>query len=198
MPQLKMNKNLLGIGILLIALALSILAAVYYPVAREELKYTLTTVRGLSPQTLCPESDDLLVIPSLGICAAIIHNVDPLNSFEYQKALTRGVAHAQGTALPGEKGNIFLFAHSSANFLEASRYNSIFYLLHKLQNNDEIKIQRGEQVYKYRVTSKETVSADATKYLSQGITDKLTLMTCWPPGTTFKRLVVTAVPDFTD
>jgi LPXTG-site transpeptidase (sortase) family protein len=105
------------------------------------------------------------------------------------------VAHAKGTGLPGEGKNIFIFAHSTADFFEANRYNAVFYLLSKMENGDEIYLFYKNQKYRYKVSDKKTVKADEAKYLDKDAGDQLTLMTCWPPGTTMKRLIVIASPE---
>jgi len=49
------------------------------------------------------------------------------------------------------------------------------------------------RLYKYEVAEKEVVSATDTKYLvPQTVSEKLIMQTCYPPGTTWKRLVVVA------
>jgi len=111
----------------------------------------------------------------------------------YQKALTKGVAHAKGTSLPGQGGNIFIFSHSSSDFLNARRYNSIFYLLSKLVLGDEVKIYFENTEYKYSVLSRKAVEPTDLSYLaSRSDQEVLTLMTCWPPGTSQKRLIIQA------
>jgi sortase A len=94
--------------------------------------------------------------------------------------------------MTGEKGNTFLFAHSSDNFYTANHYNTVFYLLHKLENGDQFFIVYDDIVYKYIVSGTQEVSPDAVQYLETNSDDiqTATLMTCWPPGTTSKRLLV--------
>ena len=134
-----------------------------------------------------------IVIPKIGANAKVVWGVDWQDSSVYQQALTKGVAHAKGTALPGEPGNAFLFAHSGADFYEAIRYNAEFYLLSKLEAGDEVYLFRDGKKLAYRVTDTRTVSPEEVGYLSGDAKKKtLTLMTCWPAGTTYKRLVVLA------
>ena len=132
-----------------------------------------------------------IVIPKIGANSKVIKNVDPYNSLEYQLKLTQGVAHSKGTALPGEKGNSFYFAHSSDSFINANRYNSVFYLLTKMVAGDPFYIIYENRIYKYTVTGSRVVNAEDISYL-QGdeIKETATLMTCWPAGTTLKRYVV--------
>ena len=186
-----------------------ILFFTFYPVIKEEIKYdffpkksdvkveTRSEVKGVSTQdVIVPVDEEFgIVIPKIFANAKVIPEVDSQNSDIYQRALTKGVAHAKGTAFPDENGNTFIFAHSSADFFEASRYNAVFYLLSKLEMGDEIYLFYRGIKYQYRVTEKKNVSSEGASYLEKNTPEKiLTLMTCWPPGTTLKRLIVIAKP----
>lgn len=134
-----------------------------------------------------------LIIPSLNINTRVVPHVDPHDPTAYQNALTQGVAHAAGTVTPDQLGNTFIFSHSSTNFYTATRYNSIFYLLHKLKPGDPIHLVYQHRLYSYQVTSVHQVEPNNIAYLQQTTPlQTLTLMTCWPPGTNLRRLIVTA------
>lgn len=201
-------KIFISIGLLLIFTGLAVLILTFFPVATAELRYWLfppdknATVVLASQQALpgqnviTPVDRDFgIVIPKIGANAKVVANVDPYNQRAYEWALTKGVAQAKGTAFPGEDGNIFIFAHSAGNFYEANRFNAIFYLLTKLEKGDLIYLFYKEGEYKYSVTDKKLVDASSVSYLSKkGEGQILTLMTCWPPGTTLKRLIILAKP----
>lgn len=157
--------------------------AIFYSVIPVELNYQLNKSQGklaVQREIKPVDSEFGIVIPKIGANAKIIPNVNPYNAKEYQAALTGGVAHARLTVFPGEVGNMFLFSHSS-----------IFYLLYKMEKGDEIDLYRGGRKFKYLVTEKKTVAAEEVKYLQdEGLKKTVTLMTCWPPGTTYKRLLV--------
>jgi sortase A len=132
-----------------------------------------------------------IVIPKIGANSKVIKDVDPYNSKEYQQKLTRGVAHAKGTSLPGELGNSFYFAHSSDNFYNANRYNSVFYLLNKLNKDDPFYLVYNGEIFKYKVTDAQVVNAEDINYLESDKNKKTaTFMTCWPAGTTLRRYIV--------
>jgi LPXTG-site transpeptidase (sortase) family protein len=204
-PILKKNKLIADIfviaGIVLVAMSVIIGIKIFFPVIKEEVKYQINKTENrsnekdqvASSKEIVPvDSEFGIVVPKIMANAKVIPDVDPLNSAVYQRALTKGVAKAKGTANPGEGGNIFIFAHSSADILEANKYNAIFYLLSKLEKDDEIDIYYKNQKYIYKVTERKTVNADEVKYLDPTDSEQLTLMTCWPPGTTLKRLVIIA------
>lgn len=182
------------LGIIFILTAYVILYRLFHDPVRQELRYLVSD--PLQQSKLSPPNTDFsLVIDKIGASSNVVARVDPYQSSLYQAALARGIAQASGTSLPGEGGNIFLFAHSSADLLTAERYNSIFYLIHHLEPGDLIKVWYGGQEYHYAVTEKLKVAASDTQYLSQKTSEEqLTLMTCWPPGTTLKRLIIVAKP----
>jgi sortase A len=146
-------------------------------------------------EILVPQDPNFsIIIPKIGANAKILPNIDASNDKIYLDALSKGVAHALGTAFPGEGGHIFLFAHSTDYFWNVSTYNAIFYLLSKLENGDEIDIFYQGQRYVYRVIGREIVDPSQVQYLTRKTNREfLTLQTCWPPGTTLKRLLVFAV-----
>jgi sortase A len=186
-------------GNLFILLALSLLVLTFWPVVREEAKYDLHQVvkavkvekveKNLTP----PNTDFSIVIPKIEAVAPVFANIDSQDSKAFLPVLKKGVAHAKGTALPGQAGNTYLFAHSTDAFYNVGYYNAVFYLLGKLQKGDEIFVYyRGEKIH-YLVSEVKVVDAKNVEYLgnfNQGNT--LTLQTCYPPGTTLRRLVVVA------
>lgn len=146
-------------------------------------------------EALIPEDPNFgIIIPKIGANAKIIPNVDASNEPVYLDALQKGVAHVLGTAFPGEGGHIFLFAHSTDYFWNVGSYNAIFYLLYKLEANDEVDLFYKGQRYVYRIIDTKIVDPSEVVYLTRKTNKEfLTLQTCWPPGTTLKRLLVFAV-----
>lgn len=133
-----------------------------------------------------------LKIDKLNILVPIIKDVDGSNKTAYEKALKGGVAHFKGTSLPGEKGNIFIFGHSSAE--TRGNYSKIFVSLNDLGKDDEIVVFYQGNEHKYTVSEKKIVEATEISVLAKGKKEILTLMTCWPIGTKEKRLIIQAKP----
>lgn len=184
------------LGNILIFVCLTILLFTFGQVATEEVEYQTRTVLQISypEKDLTPPNTEFsIVIPKIGASAPVVENVDPFDPNQYLPALFKGVAHAKGTAYPGAFGNTYIFAHSTDSFYNVGRYNAVFYLIGKLEKGDEIDIYyKGEKIV-YEVEEKKVVGADAVKYLGKlGEWNTLTLQTCYPPGTTLKRLVVVA------
>jgi LPXTG-site transpeptidase (sortase) family protein len=184
----------LATGILLVALGLSAGAWTWYPVVQGELTYQ-QGVKTQDPNLEMTPVDDQfgIVIPKIGANEKVIENTNPWNEAEYNQALELGVAHARGSATPDMSDHVFLFAHSSVDAWLSTRYNPVFYLVGKLDIGDEIRVYYKGNVYPYQVSEKKLVSAKQVDVLGRG-ENKLSLMTCWPPGTDLRRLIVTAVP----
>ena len=147
-----------------------------------------------TPLKIEPASKEFgLVIEKIGVNAPVARDVSVVDRNAYMEALRRGVAHARGTAKPGEIGNVYLFAHSSLNFWQLGKYATVFNLLRKLEPGDKVALIYEEKRYDYQVTGKEVVSGfDTTPLLEKVSEPTLTLQTCHPPGTTLNRLIVTA------
>ncbi|OGD56845.1 hypothetical protein A2V71_01050 [Candidatus Berkelbacteria bacterium RBG_13_40_8] len=135
-----------------------------------------------------------LVIPKLDMSVPIIPDVDGNDKEEYFKSLESGVAHYKGTSKPGDGSNIFIFGHSSFYWWSPGDYKEIFKTLSDLEEGDEIIVWREGKEYKYKVTETKLVSPTDVSVLKPTKTEQVTLMTCWPPGTTQRRLIIIAKP----
>lgn len=150
---------------------------------------------GDKKQILIP-SDPLfsILIPKIGASAKVFPNVDPENPNEYLPILQQGVAHAKGSVFPGSSGVTYLFAHSTDNWWDVGRYNAVFYTLNYLTDNDEIDVFFQNVRYTYLVKQKMITDPQDISLLTKSHEgeEQLVLQTCWPPGTTWKRLYVIA------
>jgi LPXTG-site transpeptidase (sortase) family protein len=185
------KRNILGIA--LIGIGLFLIYFTYFPVAREEIKYQVRRIENKQEEIIPPNEDFSIVIPKLGAVAPVVAKVDPLNQGKYLAALKEGVAQAKTSALPDEGGNIFIFAHSTDTFYNVGKYNAVFYLIGKLDKGDEIFVYYQNRKYTYQVEEKKVVGAGEIKYLERTWGENtLILQTCYPPGTTLRRLIVIA------
>jgi len=168
------------------------------PQASERVKSVLGPFASHQTIKVKPKDTDFgIVIEKIGVNSPVVANVDSWNYAEYINALRTGVAHAKGTARPGSKNaknnNVFLFAHSAINPLQARAYNSVFYLLRKLKKGDRIITFYKDKRYDYEVTDSKVVEATDVRYLTEPSKEPiLTLQTCDPPGSSLRRLIVTA------
>lgn len=105
--------------------------------------------------------------------------------------LSKGLAQLPGSALPGEKGNVFISGHSALNRFFPGQ-NAIFARLMDLKKGDEIVVGAGSTKFVYRVAEIKVVDPSDLSVIpapdEQG--RYISLMTCVPPGLNFKRLVV--------
>ena len=132
-------------------------------------------------------------IAKIEVLAPVIKEVDGTEKTVYNKELENGAAHYKGTALPGEKSNIFIFGHSSAIF-GTGEYAEIFARLGELEADDEIIIYYENNEYEYYVFEKKVVEKTELSVLMPTEEEQLTLMTCWPIGSNVKRLIIKAEP----
>jgi LPXTG-site transpeptidase (sortase) family protein len=151
------------------------------------------TPKPQKPTWQVPDESYSVYIPKIEAVSRVITDVDPNNSEQYNAALKLGVAAALGLAHPGQVGTTYLFAHSVGNRADYARYNAVFYLLDKLDEGDDVEVVYENNLYKYEVVNREILDPRDVHYLvPQQSEEKLLLQTCYPPGTTWKRLVVTA------
>jgi len=192
----KINRNYsIVIGIILIVISLAIPMSTFAPVFKAEVDYQINQKNKVTTEITPADPEFSIVIPKINANAKIIKNVDPFDSKIYQSALTKGVAHAKNTATPDQSGNTFIFAHSAGNWYQANQFNAVFYLLNKLEAGDEIIVYYQSKKYNYVVNDSKLIKGSELIYMDNIINQKqLTLMTCWPPGTTLKRLIIIATP----
>jgi LPXTG-site transpeptidase (sortase) family protein len=211
---IKIGYNLArGIGAGLIGFVIIALLFTFGPLVKEEVKYDfykpsqVDITNAANTNAIQEEAKKFgvnsyfsIVIPKIDAKANIVANVDTANETEYDKALLEGVAHAKGTYFPGQGKNIFLFAHSTNSPFNVARYNAVFYLLDKMSVGDEIIVYFADKRYVYKVTNTKIVGPTDTSYLDgKGLagnapTEILILQTCYPPGTSWNRLLVLAKP----
>lgn len=130
-------------------------------------------------------------IPKLKIDQAIVE----VGSLDLKKSL---IQYPQ-TALPGQFGSSVIFGHSVLpQFFNPKSYLTIFSTLYKLKQGDEILVNFDQVEYKYLVEEMYEVPPTDLSVLEQHFDGRyLTLITCTPPGTYLRRLVVKArIVDF--
>lgn len=150
-----------------------------------------TDVKVLVP----PDPNFSIIVEKIGAKAAVVPNVDAASKSTYEAALKRGVAHALDTAFPGQPGVTYLFAHSTDTIFNVPRYNAVFYLLWDVKPQDKIVVFFAGKRYDYIVSETKITEAEDVGYFTMQTPEQiLVLQTCYPPGTTWKRLLVIAKP----
>ena len=84
--------------------------------------------------------------------------------------LNRGVGWIQGTAMPGEDGNIGLAGHR----------DGYFRVLKDIKLGDAIEVQSAGRTMRYRVTSLKIVKPSDVSVLDPTDEPSVTLVTCYP------------------
>lgn len=134
-----------------------------------------------------------ITIPKLGIKNALVESNPPDLSPD------DALGHYVGSSYPGEVGNTFIYGHSVLPaFYNPKNYKTIFSTLGNLSVGDELEIKYNNNSLKYKVEGKKTLKPEDVDplaefkpaYLNEST---VTLMTCSPPGTKYKRLLVNAV-----
>jgi sortase A len=127
-----------------------------------------------------------LSIPKLKITDAMV----TLGSMD----LTKSLIQYPQTALPGQLGNTVIFGHSVLpQFFNSKNYLTIFSTLYKLEQGDEIILRYDKSTYRYVVEEMYEIQPTDLSVLEQRYdTKSLTVITCSPPGTYIRRLVVRA------
>lgn len=127
-----------------------------------------------------------IAIPTLGIKEARVRaDTDDL---------TKSLIQYPHTAYPGEPGAPVIFGHSTLpQFFKQTNYLTIFSTLPTLKIGDDIFIDYAGVKYTYRVSKMFEVKPNEIWVLKQDYSQKtLKLITCVPPGTKLRRLVVEA------
>lgn len=121
-------------------------------------------------------------------------NIDEAKVSAVDTDLLKHLVNYGGTAVPPENGNAVIFGHSTLPQLyEEGNYKTVFTNLYKLVVGDEIIVTIGNVTYKYRIENINVVDPDNTSVLEQSFDDSyITLITCTPPGTIWKRLAIKA------
>lgn len=130
-----------------------------------------------------------LSIPKIGISAPVVMDV-PID--QVHAHLEEGVVHVQGSAEPGQIGNVVIFGHSSDYPWSPGNYRNIFALLDNVTTGDQIAFYFKDQEFIYQITSTHVVAPTDLDVIQKSDTPTLTLVTCYPVGTASKRLVVDA------
>jgi sortase A len=117
-------------------------------------------------------------IPRLRMLVAIVEGTT-------SRTLDTGVGHIEGTALPGEPGNIGIAGHR----------DTYFRALKDIQVGDEIRIQTAAGLSRYKVDRMQIVPPSDISVLAPSTASAITLVTCYPfyfIGAAPRRFVVHA------
>ena len=138
--------------------------------------------------------DFYIFIPKINLYHRVLPNIDPRSKEEYMPVIDKYVAHGLFTKLPSDKkGRVYLFAHSKKAPLNVTPEGGYFSHIDQLENGDIIQLEYNHQTFVYEVYKTMVINPDQTEVYT-GVSDKaeVALQTCWPAGSTAKRLIVLA------
>jgi LPXTG-site transpeptidase (sortase) family protein len=133
-----------------------------------------------------------LEIPANKISVPLIWTKD-VKSFDAD--LKKGIVHYPGTALPGQIGTSYISGHSSGYLWDKSPYKTIFAGLGGVTDGTSFTIsatlKNGKTaVYHYVVASRGEFAPNDQAQFVNTADSMVALSTCWPIGSTAKRLVL--------
>lgn len=138
--------------------------------------------------------DPKLIIPKINVEVPVDYSVTGLTESQIQTSLRDGATHYNlpgADAVPGQYGNTVILGHSSNDIFNQGKYKFVFVLLDRVQVGDTFYLNYNSKRYIYKVTKTEVIDPNQVSALQIG-TDKAmaTLVTCTPPGTALKRLLI--------
>jgi sortase A len=133
-----------------------------------------------------------IVIPKINVDVPVVYGMTSVVEANVQEALKKGVVHFADTSKPGFNGNAVFVGHSSNSVWEEGDYKFVFALLDKLDKGDSLYLFYEGKRYTYIVTAEKIVNARDVSVLNPTQKPTITLVTCYPVGTAFSRLVITA------
>lgn len=129
-------------------------------------------------------------IPLLDIGKKTIEGQNELQQI-FMKELENGVIRYPGSAKPGQEGTTFVFGHSSNFPWIDGEYNDVFALLDKVVYDDIVIVYYDQKKYTFKIREKKVIlPGDVSVLKRNNKKSEISIMTCWPIGTTLKRLVV--------
>lgn len=152
-----------------------------------------TNSSNLDPSTdINQDIPGKLSVPAYNISVPVVFTKDVK---DFDKDLKNGVVHYPGTALPGQIGTSYISGHSSGYLWDKSAYKTVFAGLGNIQDGTSftitVTLKNGQQViYDYTVVGRGEYAANDQAQFVNTADSVVALSTCWPVGTTARRLVL--------
>ena len=135
-----------------------------------------------------------LIIPKINVEVPVDYAIENLSEATIQDSLRDGATHYPlpgANATPGQNGNTVILGHSSNDIFNQGAYKFVFVLLDRLQIGDMYYLHYNGTRYIYKVTEIKVIDPTDVKALQIGDAKPMsTLVTCTPPGTALKRLLI--------
>lgn len=136
-------------------------------------------------------NNSYIVIPKLKVEAPIFYpSIEKENlEDEIMKLLENWVVHRPETQLPYQSWNFFILWHSSNFPWIKSKYSNIFDRIDKMENGDLVYIYYEWRKYVYELYQKDIVEPTQLEVYGYIPGRNLSIMTCYPLGSTSHRLI---------
>lgn len=138
--------------------------------------------QGAATPKTPPSPPTRLVIPKIGVDTSVEEVTIDLGTWQVADFVA---GHHQGTAMPGQNGNMVLVGHRDIR-------GSIFLRLNELQKGDEFQVFTATSSYRYIITEVRVVEPTEVSVLNPTLDPTATLITCTPIGLANHRLVLKA------
>ncbi|MBM3205999.1 MAG: class E sortase [Candidatus Staskawiczbacteria bacterium] len=135
-------------------------------------------------------------LPQIGIEAPIVIGQSTDNTI-LTKDLDKGTVLYPGSVLPGQSGQVVVLGHSAPPNWPKIKYDWVFSDLNNLNSGDKVIVNFNNRQYTYTIIKKEIVKKGSEVSIEEfdPKDNILTLISCWPPGKNYERIVVQAVLD---
>ena len=138
-------------------------------------------------------AENKLIIPKLNVDVPINFGIA---TSEVMEAMNHGVAHYRingASAYPGEVGNFVVMGHSAGDIYSSNQYKFIFSGLERLEVGDIMYVHYNSVRYTYKMVGREIIwPTEVSKLVIDTDKPMMTLVTCWPLGTSRQRLLISA------
>ena len=142
-----------------------------------------------------------LIIPKFDVNDPIIISQDTnMNDFiykNYNEDLKKGVVKYPTTPAPGESGNTLIFGHTSQEWRKHNQFGMAFAHIAQIEKWDTIQVVWNGNLYEYKVVDIQVQYPDHVhdtydQYAAKTEHNYLTLMGCYPIGTSKQRMLIIA------
>ncbi len=151
------------------------------------------TQTGQMGEPLTATRPDRIIIDKVGV-NTIITNPNTRDVSVLDQNLSQGAVHYPGSGTI-ERGNMFIFGHSSGLANIRNQAYKAFNGIEKLNSGDQIKIIAEGKTYLYKVINVKLLNENEAMITFDNSARKLTLTTCNTFGSKQDRWVVEAVFD---
>ncbi|MBQ8997031.1 class E sortase [Candidatus Saccharibacteria bacterium] len=197
---------LMGVSVMLVILFLQYNRLIFAPIAAyvSPGEAPAGEISAVDPTVTLTKvsAENKLIIPKLNVDVPINFGVQ---LDDVMSSMNNGVTHyriAGASAYPGEIGNFVITGHSAGDIYSSNPYKFIFSGLERLEEGDILYVHYNSVRYTYKMVGREVIEpTEVAKLIIETDKPMMTLVTCYPLGTSRYRLLIRAEqisPSYTD